>query len=241
MEVHHHAHTARKKWTNYFWEFLMLFLAVFCGFMAENIREHRIEQHRANQFARSLLNDLKEDTVALNIAIGYGNKKISAIDSLFLQIEQTADKWNDTLIYTYQGFAGRVRPFRHNSGTYEQLKASGSLRYFKHDLADLLNQYDVQARKTAAREEIHVNYASNLLNPFVLRLMDIRAVIQIQDGKIPTHPLTFHKTDQETLSLWINYASVSQSTQERTVVEYSIMLEKAKQIMEALQKEYHLK
>jgi hypothetical protein len=43
MEVHHHAHSAsgethssdpdkhraRKKWTHYFWEFLMLFLAVF--------------------------------------------------------------------------------------------------------------------------------------------------------------------------------------------------------------------
>jgi hypothetical protein len=53
MEVHHHAHTARKKWTHYFWEFLMLFLAVFCGFMAENIREHKIEQHRAKEFARS--------------------------------------------------------------------------------------------------------------------------------------------------------------------------------------------
>jgi hypothetical protein len=42
MEVHHHAHTARKKWTHYFWEFFMLFLAVFCGFLAENQREHYI-------------------------------------------------------------------------------------------------------------------------------------------------------------------------------------------------------
>ena len=28
MEVPAHTHTARKKWTHYFWEFLMLFLAV---------------------------------------------------------------------------------------------------------------------------------------------------------------------------------------------------------------------
>ncbi len=35
MEVQHHAHTARKKWTRYFRAFLMLFLAVFCGFQAE--------------------------------------------------------------------------------------------------------------------------------------------------------------------------------------------------------------
>ena len=46
MEVHHHAHTARKKWTHYFWEFLMLFLAVFCGFLAEYQLEHTIEHNR---------------------------------------------------------------------------------------------------------------------------------------------------------------------------------------------------
>ena len=31
MEVHHHAHhEGKKNWKSYFWEFLMLFLAVFC-------------------------------------------------------------------------------------------------------------------------------------------------------------------------------------------------------------------
>lgn len=241
MEVHQHTHTARKKWTDYLWEFLMLFLAVFCGFLAENIREHKVEYKRAKQFALSLLNDLKDDTTALKTAIGYGNKKVIAIDSLFGQIEQSINKWNDTLIYTYQGYAGRTRPFRHNSGTYEQIKASGSLRYFNQDLTDLLNQYDVQAKKTAAREDIHLNYASNLLNPFVLQVIDIRSVIQLQDGKSPTYPLVFRKTDKETIALWINFAAVSQSTQERAVVEYKIMLEKANQIIAALQKEYHLK
>jgi len=41
MEVHHHAHDPalphhKKNWKSYFWEFLMLFLAVFCGFLAES-------------------------------------------------------------------------------------------------------------------------------------------------------------------------------------------------------------
>lgn len=37
MEVHHHTHPShgKKTWKEYFWEFLMLFLAVFCGFLAE--------------------------------------------------------------------------------------------------------------------------------------------------------------------------------------------------------------
>jgi len=240
MEVHTHTHTERKKWTHYFWEFLMLFLAVFCGFLAENQREHMIEHKRAKQFARSLLSDLKVDTAALHIAISYGDKKVNGVDSLIVQLEQPLEKWNDTLIYIYEGLASRTRPFAHNSGTYEQMKASGSLRYFKQGLTDLLNQYDAQAKKTKVREDIHLNYASNLLNPFIFQIMDARPVIQMQNGSSPTHPLVFRKTDKETIALWINYATAVQSTQERTVVEYKNMLAKANQIIAALQKEYHL-
>ncbi|HEX7904787.1 MAG TPA: hypothetical protein VF487_13005, partial [Chitinophagaceae bacterium] len=206
MEVHAHTHTPRKKWTHYFWEFLMLFLAVFCGFLAENIREHTIEHKRAKQFALSLVSDIKTDTAALHTAIDFGNKKIKTVDSLIEQLELSKEKWKDTLVYKYQGAAGRVRPFEHNSGTYEQMKASGSLRYFKQDLTDLLNQYDAQAKKTKVREDIHLNYASNLLNPFILQVVDARPIIQLQDGTPPTHPLVFRKTDKETIALWINYA-----------------------------------
>ena len=241
MEVHAHTHTARKKWTHYFWEFIMLFLAVFCGFLAENIREHKIERHRAKQFAVSLLNDIKADTTALRIAIDFGDKKIQSVDSLVALLGLSNEKWNDTLVYTYEGIAGRVRSFEHNSGTYEQMKASGSLRYFKQELTDLLNQYDVQARKTGVREGIHLNYAANMLNPFMIHVLDARALIQLQNGSPLTHPLVFRKTDPETIALWINYATVVQSTQERTVVEYMAMREKAKEIILALQKEYHLK
>ena len=76
MEVHHHAHTARKKWTHYFWEFLMLFLAVFCGFLAEYQLEHKIEKEKGKQYIRSFYNDLKTDTVEFAILINkYENKK----------------------------------------------------------------------------------------------------------------------------------------------------------------------
>src|SRR5215467_5140568 len=169
MELHQHTHTPRKKFTHYLWEFLMLFLAVFAGFVAENLREHIVEHRRAEQFANSLLADLKADTAALKVATGYGDKKVKAIDSFFLQLDLGAGKWNDTLVYRYAGIAGRVRPFEHNSGTYEQMKASGSLRYFQQDLADLLNKYDVQAKKAVARESISLKII-DLLNPFQVQI-----------------------------------------------------------------------
>ena len=69
MEVHAHTHTARKKWTHYIWEFLMLFLAVFCGFLAENQREHLVEHQREKQYMRSMMEDLMLDTAEFNLRL----------------------------------------------------------------------------------------------------------------------------------------------------------------------------
>jgi len=44
----------------------MLFLAVFCGFLAEYILEQTIERHWEHQFAESLSNDLVADINHLN-------------------------------------------------------------------------------------------------------------------------------------------------------------------------------
>lgn len=56
MEIHKHPHhvTHKKKWGEYILEFLMLFLAVFLGFIAENIREHYVENERTKEYAQSL-------------------------------------------------------------------------------------------------------------------------------------------------------------------------------------------
>src|SRR3954464_12621802 len=63
MEVHKHPHhvTHKKKWAEYVLEFFMLFLAVFLGFVAENIREHSAEQRRGKEYINSFVQDLKKD------------------------------------------------------------------------------------------------------------------------------------------------------------------------------------
>ena len=65
MEVHAHSHSERKKWTHYFWEFLMLFLAVFAGFLAENQREHYVEHQREKQYAEELYDEFFADSIAV--------------------------------------------------------------------------------------------------------------------------------------------------------------------------------
>src|SRR6266496_714355 len=62
MEVHHHPdiHHKPKKWKEYFLEFLMIFLAVTMGFIAENIREHQTDKKIGRELIHSLVDDLKE-------------------------------------------------------------------------------------------------------------------------------------------------------------------------------------
>ena len=82
MEVHAHSHTERKKWYHYFWEFLMLFLAVFCGFLAENQREHYVEHQREKQYISSYLEDLKADIHQLDSLIAARLNRKRMMDTL---------------------------------------------------------------------------------------------------------------------------------------------------------------
>src|SRR6266576_2832024 len=107
MEVHAHSHTAdpdihrgKKKWTHYLWEFLMLFLAVFCGFLAENQREHMVEHRREKEYIVSLVEDLKNDSAFLNLSI---NRLIPYhlgwLDSTVHLLRMPDLKGKDRLIY----------------------------------------------------------------------------------------------------------------------------------------------
>lgn len=149
MEVHHHAHGHEKKyWKSYFWEFLMLFLAVFCGFLAEYQLEHVIEQQRAKVFAVSMIDDLIADTTQL---IEY-KKKVSYdahnVDTLFQLLAQADLKDIPSgKLYWYGLFGGAHRSFFPNDATLQQMKSSGSIRYFTNKtIVRQVAQYDQLCR-----------------------------------------------------------------------------------------------
>ena len=54
MEVHHHPAVEKKKFKEYFLEFLMIFLAVTLGFIAENIREENSNHAKEKEYMKSL-------------------------------------------------------------------------------------------------------------------------------------------------------------------------------------------
>ena len=143
MEVHAHTHTPRKKWTHYLWEFLMLFLAVFCGFLAENQREHLIEHKKEKSFVRSLWEDLQNDTARLNYSINRLKGDMRNADTLVrLYLKGIKDKAFDPGMAKYGMGAGFSVDVVFNDRTSSQLKSSGSMRMIRNkEVADLLLQY----------------------------------------------------------------------------------------------------
>ena len=142
MEVHAHTHTPRKKWTHYFWEFLMLFLAVFCGFLAEYQLEHKIEKDRERQYIVSLVKDLEYDTLQFQKTLDILQKKMIYYDSVFLFFRNPSS-YNDHMPFRYYFITSLEQFYTPAKPTIEQLKGSGNLRIIRKQLAlDSILIYD---------------------------------------------------------------------------------------------------
>ena len=104
MEVHHHPdlHHKRKKFKEYFLEFLMIFLAVTMGFFVENIREHFSDNERVAQLSRQLIQDLKKDTASLNENIRQQTVLQKQADSVVKMLQQSVEQFNYVLINVYK-------------------------------------------------------------------------------------------------------------------------------------------
>jgi hypothetical protein len=156
MEVHAHTHTPRKKWTHYFWEFLMLFLAVFCGFLAEYQLEHKIERDRVKEFSKSLVQDLQNDTAAITVQKKSAATYIALSDSLLRLSKTRLEGRNAAEFSFYTRFMYWTVPVSWNRATFEQIKNSGSLRYFKnHSLLKKLIKYDVLVNEINSEFDNH--------------------------------------------------------------------------------------
>jgi hypothetical protein len=161
MEVHAHAHTPRKKWTHYFWEFLMLFLAVFCGFFAENQREHMIEHKREKKYIASLVKDVELDVVSLKQAKEIRKKYIIYYDSLIYLFKNYHDS-NLTDIYFYARHVGRFTDFKYHDATIQQLKNGGNLRLIRNkNAADSIIIYDNEIINTVLQQQLYESTNKN--------------------------------------------------------------------------------
>jgi len=257
MEVHHHSHlasgethTARKKWTHYFWEFLMLFLAVTLGFFVENQREHYIENQRARQYALFLHSDLIKDTANLSQRIEYMAFGIQQIDTLISILKSSAPETFTKEIYKLSQYSYSNPVFTANNSTMEQLKSSGSLRYFRSKtLVRYFSDYDneIQNMKTIDDRNLYVVEDTRR---FLTQFLDLKGVpaprILPRDSliqELPSSPVVFrlYKKDIAQFEQYANLCTLKQLDWLNRVRLMKRALNSARNLILSLKEEYHLK
>lgn len=177
MEVHTHTHTSdpdshggRKKWMNYLWEFLMLFLAITLGFFVENQREHMVEHKREVQFIKSYISDLKKDVVLLDSLLRKREDRKIQIDSINYILRLPDPDIYGGQLYYYTRYLPRPYVYIPNDATIQQLKSSGNLRLIEsQEIKDTILAYDQQFRfmeTIRIREDQLIQRIFNYLNEF---------------------------------------------------------------------------
>jgi hypothetical protein len=181
MEVHAHSHShGKKNWKAYFWEFLMLFLAVFSGFLAEYQLEHKIEKERAEKFLQSMLLDVRTNISNLDSLIKQDRIIITNHDKLvnwLLKDSATIDR------ATFSKSMGAiwVRNFLVRNETYEQMKSSGSLRYIGN-IEFLKKMMDYERITNFAQyrnQEFEKKYYTELFIPAVYKSYDLTCQLNL--------------------------------------------------------------
>jgi hypothetical protein len=224
----------------------MLFLAVFCGFLAEYQLEHTIEKDREKQYMISMLEDLKIDTAMLQseylLALEQKNIADTLIDAINNPV--TGPDYIKK-IYLLSSNSTRVVATSFENRTSSQLKNSGSMRLIhKKKVSDSLLRYwqhvelcnGIGERLDFIAEKRSDLYARLFNNKYFIRGDGLLApVTAIQDGAalISNDP-----------ALLAEYSNRTHS-RKWSLNNYLLMMERTKEmavsLMEIIRKEYHLK
>ena len=120
----------------------MLFLAVFCGFLAENQREHMIEHQREKEFMRSLVQDLNTDANDIEVNLGLAAVVTEKLDSFIYYLNEKDPDENAYTLYRIGSVAGRIVQVSFNDRTSSQLKNAGNMRLIRNaKLSDSIQVY----------------------------------------------------------------------------------------------------
>lgn len=187
MEVPHHAHSHKssRNWKSYVGEFLMLFFAVFSGFIAENLRENYVEKERAHQYINSMVADLKKDTLQLQLVINANKKLMKGIDSFLLYLRSQPSNEVNKKLYMHVSSIGSSMLFEGESGTMAQLKNAGGLRLIKDTAAvNKIAAYDQYNEMIKKQGDVYYRSTLDLLT-LMEGVMDFSVAVIADSAKNP--------------------------------------------------------
>jgi hypothetical protein len=263
MEIHKHPHhvTHKKKWGEYLLEFFMLFLAVFLGFIAENIRETNAERVHEKEYAEELYKEFYADSVAFTKKINARSDKERDCDYVYSYIKDsllTSLPKKFYPAYTTVFYLINSYTFEPKDGVLNQLKSSGSLRYFKDaELQKLFGDISVAINNVRYRNEQEYQFFANPIKPFLLQHYDFKWVNDVRKLSPDAYYIDllnlYLKSDTFIEAAILNLPTFNRNEAANMVMFYKTMIVSSRtlqlndyiktnaKILEALRKDYHLK
>jgi hypothetical protein len=235
----------------------MLFLAVFCGFLAENQREHMVERHREKEYIVSMIEDLKNDSTFLVLSI---NKLIpyhlTWLDSTVHLFQMPDLKGKDRLIYqAYFLGTAWTYSFHPTERTLSQLRSAGFHLIRNKNAADIISrledQYKIYSQITTFVENMQNDIdvsASSFANRAVtdkignITFQEFHNTfsVTLQLSDIP-ESATINTENKEAMKLYTDkLRKYSFYLQTAIKGEHTILLREINKTIDILNKEYHL-
>ena len=168
MEVHHAHHPAhKKKISEYFLEFFMLFFAVTLGFFAENYREHSIIEHRMQENYAAIIVDLEQDNLKIDSIFTEAKNGANLIRLSHVLYKYKTSSFSEKelldSIYNIKVIPSYTTLFVNNT-TFKNMQSSGLLSYVgdKELKTDLSYYYEVLFKKLNDNnklfDDVGINY-----------------------------------------------------------------------------------
>lgn len=151
-----------KKTRQYLIEFLMIFLAVCAGFLADNWRENLQEKAREKEFIHSLVEDLKSDTLQSGRVLAQLKQARKNIDRLLAELASPGVIENSNRAYDLWTENLDIKVFVSNDRTIQQLKNNGELRLIRNrEVSDGIMKYDQAVKNYSQQSNFMYNAVSD--------------------------------------------------------------------------------
>ena len=140
----------------------MLFLAVFCGFLAEYQLEHKIEKERGKEYIRTFYDDLNNNLTTCSWIIDDNKKKLEPLNDMEACYDSVLKNWKSSAcIYGLLKNSRGISIPEFSDGTIEQLKNAGGLRLLSKEDRDSVVSYDEIIRRYKYSESTVIQQSQN--------------------------------------------------------------------------------